>query len=150
MLEAFEYTHSVSPDEIDSQQHVHNLRYLQWTLWAAHAHSAALGWDAAAALEQGFGWVVRSHEITYRSAAFAGDQLIVQTWVSEIGDVTLNRRYVILRPADGQTLARVTTRWAFVDLKNRRAVKIPAAAIAQVSVPERVPALPWAAMSKPE
>lgn len=44
----YQYSHCVTPDEVDQQQHVHNLRYLQWTLWAAHAHSAAAGWDAAA------------------------------------------------------------------------------------------------------
>lgn len=52
----FDLHHTVADDEIDAQQHVHNLRYLQWTLWAARDHSAAEGWDAAAALKDGLGW----------------------------------------------------------------------------------------------
>jgi acyl-CoA thioester hydrolase len=144
MASVFQYTHTVTPEEIDAQEHVHNLRYLQWTLWAAHAHSAAGGWDSKEALSRGIGWVVRGHEITYRSAAFAGDELIVQTWVSEITEVTLNRRYVIVRPSDKQTLARAVTRWAFVDLTRRRAIKIPPEVQAQITVLPGVPPLPWA------
>jgi acyl-CoA thioester hydrolase len=143
MEPVFKYTHRVTPEEIDSQQHVHNLRYLQWTLWAAHAHSAAGGWDAAAALQLGLGWVVRSHEVTYRAAAFAEDELIVQTWVADLTNVTLNRRCLILRPRDKQLLARVMTRWVFVDLTRHRAIAIPTEALEQIKVVEKVPPLPW-------
>jgi len=143
MEPVYQYTHRVTPDEIDSQLHVHNLRYLQWTLWAAHAHSAAGGWDAAAALQRGLGWVVRSHEITYRAEAFADDELIVQTWISELNSVALNRRYLIFRPRDRKLLARVMTRWVFVDLTKHRAIAIPAEAIDQVQVVATIPPLPW-------
>ena len=144
MASVFQYTHTVTPDEIDSQEHVHTLRYLQWSLWAAHAHSAAGGWDSKEALSRGIGWVVRSHEVVYRSAAFASDELIVQTWVSDMTDVTINRRYVIVRPRDQQTLARVSTRWALVDLTRRRAIKIPSEVAAQITLVEKSPPLPWA------
>ena len=69
MSDFFDYSHVVAPDEIDAQGHVHNLRYLQWTLWAAGSHSRAGGWDSKKALEQKLGWVVRNHDITYRAAA---------------------------------------------------------------------------------
>ncbi len=143
MQSVFQYRHCVTEDEIDSQQHVHNLRYLQWTLWAAHAHSKAGGWDAAAALERGIGWVVRSHDIVYRAAAFAGDELIVMTWVSEMNDVAITRRYLILRPRDKQTLARVTTKWVLVDLTQHKVMMIPEAAKQTVVVLEKAPRLTW-------
>jgi len=144
MQSVFHYTHRVTPDEIDSQQHVHNLRYLQWSLWAAHAHSTAGGWDSAAALARGVGWVVRSHEITYRAAAFADDDLIVQTWIADLSAVALNRRYLVLRPRDEQVLAKITTRWVFVDLTRHRAIAIPDKAAAMISVVSSPPPLPWA------
>ena len=75
----FDFLHTVLEDEIDAQMHVHNLRYLQWTLWAAGKHTKAIGWDAGAALQRGVGWVVREHRIQYRLAAVAGDQLVVRT-----------------------------------------------------------------------
>ena len=147
MIPVFEYTLTVRPEEIDSQQHVHNLRYLQWTLWAAHAHSAADGWDAAEAQERGIGWVVRSHDITYRAAAFAGDQIVIQTWISELTDMTLHRKYVILRPKDQTVLARACTRWAFVDLVQRRAIKIPHEVRQHIQVVAKIPPIPWKTVS---
>ena len=142
MSSVFQYKHTVTAEEIDSQQHVHNLRYLQWTLWAAHAHTSSGGWAAAAALQLGIGWVVRSHDITYRAAAFARDEIIVQTWISELSAVTVNRRYVIFRPQDRRVLARVCTRWAFVDLKQRKAIAIPDEVAAMITVVDKMPALP--------
>lgn len=140
---AYQYSHCVTPDEIDQQQHVHNLRYLQWTLWSAHAHSAAAGWDSAAALRDGIGWVVRSHDITYRAPAFAGDDVIIQTWVSELTTIALRRRFIICRPADRKILAKGETRWVLADLRRKKALEVPAEAAAQVQVLASPPPLPW-------
>lgn len=140
----FDFDYTVDPAEIDSQQHVHNLRYLQWTLWAAHRHTEACGWDAKRALEvDQIGWVVRSHDIKYRAAAFANDPIVVRTWVSEIAPFASRRRYLVCRTADQTILCRVETRWAFVDLSVRRALPIPEGLLQRMRVPESVPGAPW-------
>ena len=115
MTAFFDFLHTVSADEIDAQNHVHNLRYLQWTLWAAGAHTRDRGWDSAAELQRGFGWVVRSHDVKYRAAATEGDQILVRTWVSDIAKFASRRKYVVCRPADQTVLCRVETRWVYVD-----------------------------------
>ena len=92
----FDLKHTVLADEIDAQRHVHNLRYVQWTLWAAGQHSEACGWQRESALKQGFGWVVRSHDVKYRAPAREHDQIIVRTWVSEIAKFASRRKYVCL------------------------------------------------------
>lgn len=143
MTPVFDLHHDVGDDEIDAQDHVHNLRYLQWTLWAARDHTAASGWDSVAALANGLGWVVRSHDVTYRAAALAGDRLIIRTWISEFSRFATRRKYLICRPADRSVLARVETRWVFVDLSVRRAVAVPDEAAAMISVLDQTPALPW-------
>lgn len=143
MIPYYDLTHTVLEDEIDWQGHVHNLRYLQWTLWAARDHSAASGWDADAGLKQGLGWVVRSHDVVFRSAAFAEDALIVRTWISEVDRFASRRRYLIARPADQAILARVETRWAFVDLNRRKAVEIPDRVRAGIALLTRSPGPPW-------
>lgn len=139
----FDLHHTVSDDEIDSQGHVHNLRYLQWTLWAARDHSAAAGWDVAAGLDRGVGWVVRSHDIVFRAAAFAGDELTIRTWISQVDRFASRRRYLVTRPADQSILARVETRWAFVDLNRRKAVDIPDALMERIAIVSRSPGPPW-------
>jgi acyl-CoA thioester hydrolase len=139
----FDLHHTVAADEIDAQGHVHNLRYLQWTLWAAGEHSKAVGWDAAAALRGGFGWVVRSHEVTYRAAARAGDEVTVRTWVSDLARFASMRKYAICRQKDQVVLARIETRWVYVDLVQHRVVAIPDPVAAQIAVCDPAPSLPW-------
>ncbi|MEO1527782.1 MAG: acyl-CoA thioesterase [Planctomycetota bacterium] len=139
----FDLSHTVSEDEIDAQMHVHNLRYLQWTLWAAGKHTSAIGWDTKAALDRGVGWVVREHKIQYRMAALAGDELIVRTWVHDLQRFASRRKYVICRLSDRSVLARVETRWVFADLRNHKALAIPDEAKARLIVCNQPPPLPW-------
>ncbi len=143
MTAFFDLHYTVADSEIDAQQHVHNLRYLQWTLWAARDHSAACGWDSAAELSRGVGWVVRSHEITYRAAALAADEIVIRTWISELGRVASRRKFVICRPIDRTVLARGETRWALVDLTVRKAIVIPDDVTRKMKVLQNAPPLPW-------
>ena len=139
----FDICHTVTADEIDAQEHVHNLRYLQWTLWAAGKHTESLGWDAKAALDRGVGWVVREHSVKYRAAALAGDEIVVRTWVQDLQRFASRRKYVVCRPADQTVLARVETRWVFVDLRNHKALEIPVDLADSLTVCSEPPPLPW-------
>ncbi len=96
-----------------------------------------------AELQRGFGWVVRSHDATYRAAAIGGDEIVVRTWVSEIAKFASRRKYVVCRPADRTVLTRVETRWVYVDLQGGKVVAIPADLRSQLVVPQDVPPLPW-------
>lgn len=140
----FDSFHTVQADEIDAQQHVHNLRYLQWSLWAAHRHTESLGWDRQQALQQGVGWVVREHNIQYRAAAFADDEIVIRTWVHDMQRFASRRKYWICRPADQALLAKVETRWVFVDLTQHKILPIPSEAKDNLVVLSEPPPLPWA------
>ncbi|MCC9603954.1 acyl-CoA thioesterase [Stieleria sp. JC731] len=133
----------MNDDEIDAQQHVHNLRYLQWSLWAAGKHTEAIGWDAKHALNQGVGWVVREHSIQYRVAAVAGDEVVIRTWVSDLQRFASRRKYIIFRPSDRAVLAKIETRWVFVDLTRHKVMSIPQEARESLTVLDAAPALPW-------
>ena len=139
----FDFFHTVSDDEIDAQQHVHNLRYLQWTLWAAGDHTKAIGWDSKAALQRGVGWVVREHSVQYRGAALAGDDVVVRTWVHDLQRFASRRKYLICRPADQTLLAKIETRWVFVDLRHHKALPIPHEAKHRLVVCPSPPPMPW-------
>src|SRR5438477_13055366 len=124
----FEYPHVVTDAEIDDVlRHVNNLAYLKWMQSAAMAHSAAQGWPTEAYLKLGAGWVVRSHEIEYRSPALPGDEIIVRTWVADLGKATSLRRYHIVRAVGAQEtiLAVAATDWAFIQFANHLPRRIP-------------------------
>jgi acyl-CoA thioester hydrolase len=121
----FEHPLTVAPEDIDPVGHVNNVEYLRWLQDAAIAHSAAQGWSMDRHRTLGHGWVVRSHTIEYRSPAFAGDELVIRTWISTLARVTSMRRYEITRPADGTILAVAQTNWAYVTFATHAPCRIP-------------------------
>jgi acyl-CoA thioester hydrolase len=126
MSEVYEYFHTVADDEIDDQGHANNVVYVAWMQAAAIAHSAALGWTAARYQRLGGGWVARSHTIEYLRPAFAGQEIVVQTQVADMKNVTSTRIYRVIRPADGELLAKAETHWVFINYATGKPTRIPA------------------------
>ncbi len=125
MHRTYEYHHLVTNDEIDGLGHVNNVVYLKWLQDAAVAHSGANGWPARRYREQGIGWVARSHFIEYLQPAFVDQEIVVQTWISNLQKVKSLRKYRIIRPADSELLVRAETNWAFVNYKSLSPCRIP-------------------------
>lgn len=121
----YEYHVTVSGDDIDRQGHVNNLVYVRWMQEAGLAHSSAQGWTPQRYQAAGIGWVARSHHIEYLKPAFAGEQIIVRTWVADFKRASSVRRYRMLRPADDAVLAVAETHWAFVRLATGALARIP-------------------------
>lgn len=117
-------TVTAAPADIDELDHVSNLVYLRWVLDVAIAHSTALGWDHAAYLRFGAGWVVRRHELDYLAPVKLGDEVRVETWVEGWKGVSCIRR-TAMRRADGAEVLRAATTWAFIDFATGRPRKIP-------------------------
>jgi acyl-CoA thioester hydrolase len=124
MTDVFEYSHTVSDDEIDEQGHANNVVFVAWMQDAALAHSAALGWTPERYLQLGAGWVARSHTIKYLRPAFVGDEIIVETRVADMKKVMSTRVYRIIRRADGDLLAKAETNWAFVNYATGKPTRI--------------------------
>lgn len=110
--EQFEHPVTVEAADIDANRHVNNVAYLRWVQDAAVAH-----WRAAVEpeLARTVQWVVVRHEIDYKKPAHLGDSLVVRTWIEQVTAATTERFCEILRPADGQLLARARTIWCAID-----------------------------------
>jgi acyl-CoA thioester hydrolase len=121
---AHAYHHQVRSEEIDELGHVNNLHYIAWMQAAAADHSRAVGWPWARYESIGGAWVVRSHAIEYLRPAFAGDEVVVRTWVADMGKVQSRRRYAIVR--EGTLLARGETQWVFISRKTNALDRVPA------------------------
>jgi acyl-CoA thioester hydrolase len=115
----------VTEEDLDELNHVNNLQYLRWTLKAAGSHSRSVGWPSSRYREMGLGWIVRSHQITYKMPAQLGDDVLIRTWLEELDRVSALRRYEIVRKSDGRTFAFAETRWVFVDLGTLKLIAIP-------------------------
>ena len=125
MPAVFEDHRLVVPEEIDELGHVNNIVYLRWTQRAAVRHSDAQGWTTADYQRLGQCWVVRSHSIEYLQPAFAGEEIVVRTWVADMKRVTSLRKFEITRPADQTILAKAATNWAFINFQTRALCRIP-------------------------
>jgi acyl-CoA thioester hydrolase len=120
---AYTLTVRVAPDDIDAQNHVNNVAYLQYVQEAAVAHWLAV---APAEIRAAVRWVVRRHEIVYRKPGFAGDELVIKTWVGEPTAATWERFTEIKRAADGDLLVSARTVWVLIDAETRRPRRVDA------------------------
>ena len=102
----YEHIHLVRPDEIDELDHVNNIEYIRWMQIAATRHSDAQGWTTDDYRRLGLCWVVRSHFVEYLQPAFAGEQIVIRTWVCDMKKVTSARRFEISRPSDSKLSAK--------------------------------------------
>lgn len=125
MPAVFFWEHTVREEEIDEQGHVNNLEYLKWMQSAAVAHSTEQGWSTERYIDEGSAFVVRSHSIEYLAATFAGQNIVVETWVTGFQKVTSLRKYLIRRPDDDALLARAETNWAYIGRKRGVPRRIP-------------------------
>jgi acyl-CoA thioester hydrolase len=91
---------------------------------AAIGHADASG-GTDATRRIGASWVVRSHHIEYLQPTFAGDRLLVLTWVSNLRKASSLRKYLLLRETDCAVIARGQTNWVFVESQSGRPIAIP-------------------------
>ncbi len=127
-------TFVVPADAIDGVGHVNNLEYLRWMLDAATDHTSAQGWPLARYAESGAGWVVRSHAIEYLRPAFAGETIVLATWVAAMAKASSTRKYLYYRKADDSVLAAAQTLWVFVDFGTGRLTRIPDAVMTAFAI----------------
>lgn len=124
MSQVYHYKLTVPEDAVDINGHVNNIEYIRWMQMAAVLHSDARGCTRATAAA-GATWVVRTHKIKYLRPAFAGEKLIVLTWVSNFRRVQSLRKYRIIRMKDRAVLVDGETEWVFVGAKTGRLRSIP-------------------------
>jgi acyl-CoA thioester hydrolase len=130
--QAFELTIEVQESDIDQLGHVNNVTYLRWVQDIAVAH-----WNAAAPEDEKSRllWVVLRHEIDYKHPGFAGDVLIIRTWVGDARRLRFDRHTEFLRPRDGRYLAKARTVWCPIDAATGRPVEVSSRVRASFSNP---------------
>lgn len=121
---------SVSPQDIDEQNHVNNTVYLRWVQQVATGH-----WRAVASLpaQQKIAWVVLRHEIDYQAPAGPEDEILLRTWVGRATRLTFERFTEIRRTADGRLLAKARTLWCPVNARTGKPTRVPKEVRAQFS-----------------
>lgn len=115
----------VEQKDIDEFNHVNNEVYLTWLLRAATEHSNQLGYSLEKYVSDGAAFVVRRHELDYLAPAFLAEELVLETWVSDMAGIKSTREYQILRQKDRKIILKAKTLWVYVSLQTGKPVAIP-------------------------
>ncbi|WP_416396912.1 acyl-CoA thioesterase [Allohahella sp. A8] len=117
---------AASEADCDRLGHVNNATYLRWMEATSWAHIEPLGMDWATHEETGRAMAIVRTEIDYLASAYAGDEIMVGTWITTSdGKLTSERAFQIQRVADGKTLSRALCRYACIDLQSGRPKRMP-------------------------
>ena len=100
---------------------------------AANAHSASLG-ALQLVRDLGLFWVIRSHEIEYRKQTYAGEKLVVHTWIENFKRVRSSRCFRFER--DGEVVALGKTDYVLLNAQTEKPCSIPAEVIAVYQLEE--------------
>ncbi|MEL7939829.1 thioesterase family protein [Pseudomonas delhiensis] len=118
---------SVGAEDIDGLGHANNAVYVSWLERCAWRHSQRLGLDLAEYRRLDRAMAVVHHEIDYLAAAYEGEELQMGTWIVESDQkLRMDRRFQLVRPADGVTLLRARTTFVCIELSSGRPKRMPA------------------------
>lgn len=116
----------VAAADIDGLQHTNNAVYVSWCEQVAWAHSSALGLDLDSYRRLDRAMAITHSEYQYLQASREGEALVAGTWiVSWDGRLTMQRRFQIMRVADGATLLRAAVRFVCIELSSGRPRRMP-------------------------
>lgn len=121
-MKIFEYTLTVTENDIDALNHVNNVRYVDWINEAAKQH-----WQLKASHHfiENFYWVVLNHNINYKSAAFLGDKLVIKTFITLSDGAKSHRIVEIYKQKEHKLLVQAETIWCMIDAKTHKPNRIP-------------------------
>jgi acyl-CoA thioester hydrolase len=124
----FTLTLRVAEADIDRQGHVNNVAFVRYVQDVAVAHWRGV---APAEVQTAFTWVVRRHEIEYLRPAFAGEELLLRTWVGEPSGATWERFTEVLRAGEDKPLVTARTVWVLLDAATGRPRRVDSALVAR-------------------
>jgi acyl-CoA thioester hydrolase len=117
----------VTADDIDGLGHANNAVYVSWLERCAWRHSQFLGLDLAEYRRLDRAMAVVRHEIDYLASAYEDQQLQMATWIVESNQrLKMDRRFQLIRPADGVTLLRAKTTFVCIELSSGKPKRMPA------------------------
>ena len=113
--------------ELDSQGYLNNAVYLNYLQQAAIEASTEAGYSLARYDQLGAFWLARKTTAVYGRPAQYGDELEIQTWVSDFRRVQSTREYQLSCARSGEMVLQAQTNWAYLQVETLKPVRIPAA-----------------------
>ena len=113
-------------DDIDGLNHTNNTAYIRWCEHVAWAHSESLGIAMTDYQRINRAMAIRRAEYDYLLPALENEKLTLATWlVACDGKLTMERRFQLIRDADGATLLRGCWHLVCIEISSGRVRRMP-------------------------
>lgn len=124
--EPFTMALSVSEQDTDRLGHANNVVYVQWMEEISWRHIESLGMTWELQSELGRAMAIVRTEIDYLAPAFAGEELVLATWLTDFdGRLRSARAFELVRPADGRTLLKAQCHHVCIDIHSQKPSRVP-------------------------
>jgi acyl-CoA thioester hydrolase len=123
----------VHPWLCDAMGHLSTRHYLGMFDDAAYQLFGSLGYDPKAAVSEGWGWADVRHEIDYRAELGAGAVVHILGRVTALGRTSVTVEYCLVDRHEDRLCAQLTARSVCFDLRERKAMPLPAALAAEAT-----------------
>jgi acyl-CoA thioester hydrolase len=112
--------------DIDGLNHTNNAVYVRWCEQAGWAHSRKLGLSLDDYQRLDRAMAIRRGEYDYLLPTFAGEELVLGTWlVAGDGKLAMERRFQLVRERDGATVLRGRWDLVCIELSTGRPRRMP-------------------------
>lgn len=111
----------VSPEDLDELKHVNNVRYVQWIQDISKEHWQKVVPDE---LKKGIIWVVRNHNIDYKSAAVLNDEIRITTYIKDTKGALSVRCVEMYNNKTNQLLVRSLTEWCLLNTTSLKPARV--------------------------
>ena len=120
-MKTFEKRIIVSLEDLDDLDHVNNVRYVQWIQDISKEHWQTVAPDE---LKAGIIWVVRNHNIDYKSSAILGDEILLRTHIVDTKGAISVRRVEMSNSKTNDLLVRSNTEWCLLNANTLKPIRI--------------------------
>jgi acyl-CoA thioester hydrolase len=119
--------------DVDSEGHVNNAVYFDWTGDCGLQIAAHYGWSFARMSDLGFAIVARENHIVYQSPAFYDDVLAITAYLADVTPTSATRHWSITRPSDGANIAQGRMHWVTLNMASGQLHPMPEAMLREIA-----------------
>lgn len=112
--------------------HLSTRHYLGMFDDASYQLFAMLGYDAAAAVEEGWGWADIRHEMDYRHEIRPGAVLRIMGTITAFGRSSITAGFALIDRSGDRLCAELTARTVCFDLRARRSRPLPVSIVTRI------------------
>ncbi|MEN8242276.1 MAG: thioesterase family protein [Chloroflexota bacterium] len=115
----------VAWEDVDPAGHVNNAKYFSYIEEAGIQAAAQYGVRMSDFLERGYGSVARKSRIEYKEQVRLGEQLEINTYLSDVRATSATRHFILRRAEDQALVAQAYVLWVYIDINTGRPARFP-------------------------